>query len=417
MSASCSGEARSVRPKLTSPLENATEASKTPIRLGCDFSGLGSANIALLALLLPLGVPLEHVFASEVWSPALRFLRANFNICKIYRGVKSRVLLQAYFDLDIYVAGPPCQDVSSAGKRRGRCTLVPRLTLFIESITFVKSASPKCFILENVPPLLKAMNGEFFLGVLADLRDAGYHVSYEIMNTAHHGIPHHRPRLYIVGLRHDIADKPLCFPGSIPGLTLEDILDEKEPSDDSSSLPVGAGASFLVRKAQLRAARDGYRGGWMISERLSRRWGGNARPRCLCPCLPKAMSKSPFIGSRGRHLRVIEAARMQGLCSRDFSWPQKTSEIFGLLGNAMSQNVLQRIMCRILPHLHIHCFAIEDSWANGSALLKIRHEAGALNTCNRQTTLHRFWKSSFPRMPLYKQPVLQDDSTDVPAIL
>ena len=363
-----------------------------PLRLGTDFSGLDVASIALHDLMNSLSVEVEHVFASDVWNHALRFIRLNHKVQHLYRGIHRRPVDAKHSDLDFYVAGPPCQSWSAAGKRKGLYDPLGRGQLFLASVHFIRDARPRTFILENVPLLRTPHEGTFMSNICAELRNAGYHVSYQTMNTARHGLPHSRPRLYIVGIRQDLASAPFLFPRPLPMPTLAALLNPPCAADSPDGVPSGSTPAALVRAARRRARDEGFVGDWMVSERVSAAWGRNNPPRPECPCLLKAMHVPPFVGSRGRHMTIEEAARMQGLRYSSWRWPSASGQALGLLGNSMSQCVLQRILVRLVRILRPH-LDIADPWEDGSALARLTTDAGSGRRA-RPVTLHRFWKRS-----------------------
>jgi DNA (cytosine-5)-methyltransferase 1 len=57
-------------------------------------------------------------------------------------------------------------------------------------------------LIENLRGLLDRYPDELF-DVLQILKESGYCVTWDIVNTAHHGIPQSRPRLFIVAIRED----------------------------------------------------------------------------------------------------------------------------------------------------------------------------------------------------------------------
>ena len=61
------------------------------------------------------------------------------------------------------------------------------------------------FILENVEGLV-TKHPETLKAIVSALRAESYRVDVRVLNTADHGIPQNRPRVYICGLRHDVDD-------------------------------------------------------------------------------------------------------------------------------------------------------------------------------------------------------------------
>lgn len=55
----------------------------------------------------------------------------------------------------------------------------------------------------------------------------GYNITVGLMNTKDHGIPHHRVRTYIVGIREDVDRGTFAFPEPIPCPPLDFFLEQK----------------------------------------------------------------------------------------------------------------------------------------------------------------------------------------------
>jgi len=144
---------------------------------------------------------------------------------------------------DILVAGPPCQDYSFLWNHDGAKT--ERGNLFREVARFLAERQPKAFVLENVTGLLSANHGMAWLLVRHALRDpsrflygdpgARYALSASAVNFADFGVPQHRHRLIVLGIRRDLGVQPpaLSFPFAGRHMTVEKALDE-EP------IPLGA---------------------------------------------------------------------------------------------------------------------------------------------------------------------------------
>jgi len=107
------------------------------------FDGMSCGRIALDQL----GIPVEKYYASEVDKYAIQVSQANFpdieqvgDICNLDA--------KDYQDVDLMLAGSPCQGFSFAGKQLAFDD--PRSALFFEFIRLLKEIKPKYFLLENV---------------------------------------------------------------------------------------------------------------------------------------------------------------------------------------------------------------------------------------------------------------------------
>lgn len=139
---------------------------------------------------------MEVVAAFDNWQDALAVYRKNFThpaISADLMNVEESVKKIRPFQPDIIIGGPPCQDFSSAGKRdedNGRGDLTVCYAKIIAEIT------PKWFVMENVERILKTQKLQEALHIF---HDAGYGVTYTVLNAALCGVPQKRKRFVMVG--------------------------------------------------------------------------------------------------------------------------------------------------------------------------------------------------------------------------
>ena len=107
------------------------------------FDGMSCGRIALDQL----GISVEKYYASEIDKYAIQVSQANYpeieqigDICNLNP--------KDYQDVDLMLAGSPCQGFSFAGKQLAFDD--PRSALFFEFIRLLKAIKPKYFLLENV---------------------------------------------------------------------------------------------------------------------------------------------------------------------------------------------------------------------------------------------------------------------------
>ena len=70
---------------------------------------------------------------------------------------------------------------------------------------------PLAFIAENVKGLMTLKGGSIFKRVREAFEDAGYTLSYKLVNAANYGVPQKRERVILVGIRNDLG-KTYVFP-------------------------------------------------------------------------------------------------------------------------------------------------------------------------------------------------------------
>jgi len=95
------------------------------------------------------------------------------------------------------VGGFPCQAFSLAGKRKGFEDT--RGTLFFEIARVLQDKRPPYFLLENVKGLLSHNKGKTFQVILGVLAELGYNVEWQVLNSAHFGVPQKRERVFLKG--------------------------------------------------------------------------------------------------------------------------------------------------------------------------------------------------------------------------
>ncbi len=98
-----------------------------------------------------------------------------------------------------FIGGPPCPDFSLAGKHKGFLGENGKLTrVYFDLIIKQK---PDWFLFENVKGFFHTKkHREFFDKLLLDLQNAGYAVSYNIVNALEFGVPQYRDRVVVFGV-------------------------------------------------------------------------------------------------------------------------------------------------------------------------------------------------------------------------
>lgn len=111
---------------------------------------------------------------------------------------------------DILIAGFPCQTFSIVGKRAGFEDDRGQIIYYLKDI--LKRKNLPYFIFENVKGLVNHNRGKTLKSIIEILEDAGYEVFYQVLNSIDYGVPQLRERIYFVGIRKDLCNKPFEFP-------------------------------------------------------------------------------------------------------------------------------------------------------------------------------------------------------------
>lgn len=153
----------------------------------------------------------------------------------------------AHGEVDLLVAGPPCQGFSSAGKRDPEDK---RNLLVAEALRVIRVLEPKLVIIENVPGLLhrhpdKVAEIGSFLSSPPHAGDRAYKVVVELVAGEALGVPQTRRRLLIIGVREDLVDAGVH--ARLPGLLFP-------PLCPSTRFDVDEPGDFVERGEQLAAS-------------------------------------------------------------------------------------------------------------------------------------------------------------------
>lgn len=112
-------------------------------------------------------------------------------------------------DFDFLCGGFPCQSFSIAGKRRGFEDT--RGTLFFDIARILKAKKPRLLLLENVKGLLSHDGGKTFRTIIATLAELGYDLQWQVLNSKNFGVPQNRERVFIIGYSRGTT-RPEVFP-------------------------------------------------------------------------------------------------------------------------------------------------------------------------------------------------------------
>lgn len=166
-----------------------------PIKVATAFSGgLAAVEFALKYE----NIKHEIVFACEFDKYAREQYLKFHNEPKIfYRDIGDLKADKYLNQIDLFVWGSPCQDLSIAGKRKGFNG--KKSSLFREGARIQNEMKPKVFIFENVKGLLSSKKGDDYKEVCNSFREQGYNIVTLEINTKDFGIPQNRERIFIVG--------------------------------------------------------------------------------------------------------------------------------------------------------------------------------------------------------------------------
>jgi len=195
-----------------------------------DFcSGIGAGRLGLESLGLTCVAHSEINLDSDYTYKV--FYNDNHNL-----GDLTKLDFKKIPECDILIAGFPCQTFSIVGKRAGFADERGQIIYHLKDI--LKNKNIPYFIFENVKGLVNHNKGKTLDAIVNLLDSAGYNVTYKVLNSIDYGVPQLRERIYFVGIRKDLYNKPFIFPSPIKQVSIknfllasnDDILDIEHPT-------------------------------------------------------------------------------------------------------------------------------------------------------------------------------------------
>ena len=160
------------------------------MRVSSFFAGIGGFDLGFER------AGMNVVFQCEIDPFCQKILKRHWPDIPLHDDIKT--LNSAIIPTsDIWCAGWPCQDLSTANKDR-RGLAGERSGLFFTFMDLVKEIHPKWLVMENVPGLLSAEEGTALETVINTLEENGYLGGWVSCNALHAGLPHNRDRIFFI---------------------------------------------------------------------------------------------------------------------------------------------------------------------------------------------------------------------------
>ena len=367
--------------------------SPNSIKIGTDCSGLEAPLIALDNLC----VSYEHTFSCDNDPNVQKTIYANHKPSRMYPDIVNRDNAATPY-VDVYVAGFPCQPFSVAGKQQGFDDSKGRGHIFYHVLGYISAQLPKVFILENVKGLVKMENGKHLRKILKLLRqvtnsngDEAYEINHAILDTKEHGVPHSRPRWYCVGIRKDAARTSFEFPEPVSCPSIDSFLDDDSNKELVHNRPdVNKTVSRNIESARSRILKSG---GSLTDPYILDCDAGTNNVTCTrgySPCITRSRNRGHWLLHRNRRMNISEMLRLQGINPAKFKVDVSECILGQQIGNAMSVNVIERILNRSLQAAGLTrkgCLKDSpdvtlDRWANGFGFKEIRSPCREISELN-----------------------------------
>ena len=274
-------------------------------------------------------------------------------------------------ECDGIIGGPPCQSWSQAGKSKGINDTRGRL--FFEFIRMLKAKQPKFFLAENVSGMLLAKHKYALENIKEMFKNAGYELSFKLLNASDYGIPQDRKRVFFIGIRKDLGFK-FAFPNiAFPQVSLaEAIKDLRRNALPALEYNNSNGEKCIVPSHEYMTG--GFSSIFMSRNRV-RSWheqsftiqaGGRHTP--IHPQAPKMkfieQDKRIFVPESEhlyRRLSVRECARIQTFPDNFIFYYNKVAAGYKMVGNAVPVDLANFLANSIKFQIEEHVFKVQPS--------------------------------------------------------
>lgn len=178
----------------------------------------------------------ETIQAIEIERDPAATFKQNFPKAEVVHGDIREVVNDGLVgECDVVLGGPPCQGFSRLGRGDPKGVYNDLWRSYALSI---KRASPRYFVMENVPQFLSSPERLFFEEEIENgmLRD--YVIApIRVLNCSDYGVPQNRKRMVILGSRRDQV--PLSYPmaSDLPAPTVSQTFADLEEKVTDTELP------------------------------------------------------------------------------------------------------------------------------------------------------------------------------------
>lgn len=167
------------------------------MRVGSLCSGFGGLEAAIAAV-IPAARTVWHMETDDAASLVLKAHHPDVP----NHGSVVGADWSSFEPVEMLALGVPCQAVSSAGRQ---LVEADSRWLWPQALEAIRTLRPRGFFFENVRNLISIRGGEVWRDILGDMRAAGYAVRWLTVGACMIGAPHHRHRVFALGVRPPVS--------------------------------------------------------------------------------------------------------------------------------------------------------------------------------------------------------------------
>ena len=302
---------------------------------------------------------IDFVYSNDMYAAANESYVRNFGGSVVKDSRDIRKVLR-FPESDLILGGFPCPGFSAAGPR---LLDDPRNFLYVHYIRALTHSRPAFFVAENVKGLMTMANGQVLQQITEDFSAAGYQVVAHLVNARNYGVPQLRERVFIVGVRQDIADEygyvyelpePTHGPDrEFPYVTLRDAIGDLPAAADDV---YAGGYSSMYMSRNRKKNWDEQSFTIQASGRQAPQYPGGL------PMVKVGRDELVFQGDLNRRLSVRECARVQTFPdwfyfsrgSGGASLNHQLGEQYKQIGNAVPVVLAEKVLRPILGFMYEH---------------------------------------------------------------
>jgi DNA (cytosine-5)-methyltransferase 1 len=298
------------------------------------FSGCGGSDLALSQL------GHEIVWANDISEIACETYKDNVgpviqpgDIASFTRFPEAAFLVGCY----------PCQGFTQGGRRQSSDKINFLYQQFDRVLRVVR---PRAFVVENVNGMAYGANQELLGNQLRRYRLAGYRVQWKVLDAQHFGVAQCRRRVFIVGIRSDIAYR-YAFPK--PEHAADSDYPPVSQRDALEGMPEWPDGEFNAEPFHWYYLSRNRRHEWeQPSPCIVGHWR-HVPLHPMSPPLERIHTDKWVFSTRGRARRFSyrECAALQGF-PRQFVWNRgSVRERFQMIGNAVPPPLFKAVASKL----------------------------------------------------------------------
>ncbi len=326
------------------------------------FSGCGGLDLGFEKA--GFDIPVANEFDKTIWA-TYKINHPNTHLIEkdIRNITKADITPYIVGEVDGIIGGPPCQSWSEAGALKG--IKDARGQLFFDYIRILKEFQPKFFLAENVSGMLADRHSIAVQNILELFDEAGYDVSFTLVNAKDYGVAEERKRVFYIGFRKDM-NIDFGFPkGSTKDdpskLTLRDIIWDLQ----ETAVPSGQKNHHNPDAINNNEYFTGAFSPIFMSRNRVKGWDEQAytvqasgRQCQLHPQAPKMIKVGTndcrFVEGQEhlyRRMTIREVARIQGFPDNFKFIYEDTDTAYKMIGNAVPVNLAYEIAIAIKKYI------------------------------------------------------------------